>query len=153
MKKQATTGMKLTSMKLLMGLLAIGGTLTSQRALSSTQTQEARDTHGYKDFHDRIEEYEKLHKNAEKSLPRLKKTSKQEVIAAQQEALVQKIRELRSNARQGDIFTPAATVPPTLLQKLPELPDEVTYRILGSTLLLVDRKANLIIDFMPNAIP
>jgi len=201
MKKQATTSIKLTSMKLLIGLLATGGTFTAPRALSSTQTQEARDTHGYKDFHDRIEEYEKLHKNAEKSLPRLKKTSKQEVIAAQQEALVQKVRELRSNARQGDIFTPAAreeiarkikvvytgadahrvqntiqagdplagfkvevnqkypdgltstTVPPTLLQKLPELPDEVTYRILGSTLLLVDRKANLIIDFMPNAIP
>ena len=30
---------------------------------------------------------------------------------------------------------------------------QVAYRILGSTLLLVDRKANLIVDFIPNAIP
>jgi hypothetical protein len=194
MKKQAQIGVKL-----LMGLLFIIGTITAQRTLSSTQ--EAPDTRAYKDFHDRVEEYEKLHKKAEKSLPALKKTSKQEVIAAQQQALVDKIRELRSTARRGDIFTPGVTeaiareikavfagadshrvqntiqagdplqgfkvevnqrypdglpfttVPPTLLRKLPRLPDEVTYRILGSTLLLVDRKANLIIDFIPNAIP
>jgi hypothetical protein len=44
-------------------------------------------------------------------------------------------------------------VPPTLLRTLPRLPDEVAYRILGSALLLVDRKANMIVDFMPNAIP
>src|SRR4029077_8745152 len=117
-----------------------------------------------------------------------------------QQALVDKIRELRGDARRGDIFTPGATeaiareiktvfagadahrvqntiqagdplegfkvevnqrypdglpfttVPPTLLQKLPTLPDEVAYRILGSTLLLVDRKANLIVDYIPNAI-
>jgi len=196
MKKQATT-----SVKLLAGLLAIAEVLTAQSAPPSMPTQEARDAHGYKEFHDRIEAYERLHKTAEKSLPRLKKTSKPEVIAAHQQALVEKIRELRSSARQGDIFTPAAreeiarkikgvfagadahrvqntiqageplegfkvgvnqkypdglpftTVPPTLLQKLPDLPDEVEYRILGSTLLLVDRKANLIIDFIPNAIP
>jgi hypothetical protein len=48
---------------------------------------------------------------------------------------------------------PFTTVPPTLLRKLPRLPDEMAYRILGSVLLLVDRKANLIVDFMPNAIP
>ena len=48
---------------------------------------------------------------------------------------------------------PFTTVPPTLLQKLPMLPDAVAYRILGSTLLLVDQKTNLIVDFIPNAIP
>jgi hypothetical protein len=48
---------------------------------------------------------------------------------------------------------PFTTVPPTLLRKLPGLPDEVDYRILGSALLLVDRKANMIVDFIPNAIP
>jgi hypothetical protein len=184
---------------LFMGLLVIAGMLAGQRALATGQAVPV--SHAYKDFHDRIEDYEKLHKNAEKSLPHLKKTGKQEVIAARQQALVDKIRELRSNARRGDIFTPGATeaitreiravfsgsdghrvqntiqageplesfkvevnqkypdglpfttVPPTLLQKLPRLPDEVDYRILGSTLLLVDRKANLIIDFIPNVIP
>src|SRR5258708_4942223 len=99
MKKQATT-----SVKLLAGLLAIAEILTAQSAPPSMPTQEDRDTHGYKEFHDRIEAYERLHKTAEKTLPRLKKTSKPEVIAAHQQALVEKIRELRSNARQGDIF-------------------------------------------------
>jgi hypothetical protein len=194
MKKQASI-----RARILMALLVIAGALTAQRALFSSQA--APDTHGFKEFHDRVEAYENLHKVAEKSLPALKKTSKQEVIAAQQQALVNKIRELRSNARRGDIFTPSATkaiaraikgvfagadahrventiqagdplegfkvqvnqmypdslpfttVPPTLLQKLPGLPDEVAYRILGSALLLVDRKANMIVDFMPNAIP
>jgi hypothetical protein len=194
MKKQASI-----RAILLMALLVIAGTFTAQRALFSSQA--GPDTRGFKEFGDRVEEYEKLHKHAEKSLPKLKNTSKQEVIAAQQQALVNKIRELRSNARRGDIFTPSATLaiahsikavfagpdahrvrntiqageplegfkvevnqrypeslpfttlPPTLLRELPRLPDEMAYRILGSALLLVDRKANMIVDFMPNAIP
>ena len=102
MKKQARK-----SVRLLMALLIIAGTLSSQRALSGSQG--VPDTRAFKEFHDRVEAYEKLHKNAEKSLPGLKKTNKQEVIAAHQQALVNKIRELRSNARRGDIFTPGAT--------------------------------------------
>jgi hypothetical protein len=184
---------------LLMALLVMVATLTAPRALFGSQA--APDNRGLKEFSDRIQAYEKLREKAEKSLPKLKKKSEQEAIAAQQQALVTKIRELRSTARRGDIFTPAATeaiarlikavfagpdahrvqntiqtgeplrgfevqvnqrypdglpfttVPPTLLRKLPSLPDEVAYRILGSALLLVDRKANLIVDFMPNAIP
>jgi len=193
MKKQASI-----RTILLLALLVIAGTLTEQRACAGTQ---APDTGGFKEFHDRVEEYEKLHKDAEKSLPKLRKKSKPEVIAARQQALVAKIRELRGNARRGDIFTPGATeaiarvikdvfrgpdaqhvrntiqageplegfevqvnqrypdglsfttLPPTLLLKLPRLPEEVAYQILGSALLLVDRKANMIVDFMPNAIP
>jgi hypothetical protein len=60
--------------------------------------------------------------------------------------------EVQVNQRYPDSL-PFTTMPPTLLRKLPSLPDEVAYRILGSALLLVDGKANLIIDFMPNAIP
>jgi hypothetical protein len=45
------------------------------------------------------------------------------------------------------------TVPPTLLLKLPELPEDVTYKILGSDLLLVADKALIILDFMPSVIP
>jgi hypothetical protein len=193
MKKQA-------SIRILgMALLVMVATLTAPRALLAIQA--TPDNRGLKEFSDRVEAYEKLREKAEKSLPKFKKKSKQEVIAAQQQALVTKIRELRSTARRGDIFTPSATeaiaqtikgvlagpdahrvqntiqtgeplrgfevqvnqrypdslpfttVPPTLLRKLPRLPDEVAYRILGSALLLVDRKANLIVDFMPNAIP
>jgi hypothetical protein len=183
----------------LMVMMVTAGALLPRGALSSSQA--VPDSRGFKEFHNRVEEYEKLHEHAERSLPKLKKTDKQDVIAAHQQALVNKIRELRSNARQGDIFTPNAaqviarainavftshdayrvqktiqageplegfkvevnqkypdglpftTVPPTLLQRIPSLPDEVEYRILGSALLLVDRRANMIIDFMPNAIP
>jgi len=182
-----------------MALLVTAGLLTVQRTVVGRQTDSVG--RGLKEFSDRIEAYEKLHKEAEKSVPKFKKKSKEEAIAAQQQALVNKIRELRSEARRGDIFTPSAsvviaqlikavfagpdahrvtstiqageplegfkvqvnqrypdglsftTVPPTLLQKLPRLPDEMAYRILGSDLLLVDRKANMIVDFMPDAIP
>jgi hypothetical protein len=184
---------------LLMALLVIVATLTAPRALFGSQA--TPDSPGLKEFSDRVEAYEKVREKAEKSLPKFQKKSKQEVIAVQQRALVTKIRELRSTARRGDIFTPSATeaiaqtikdvfagpdahrvqntiqtgeplrgfevrvnqrypdslpfttVPPTLLRKLPSLPDGVAYRILGPTLLLVDRKANLIVDFIPNAIP
>jgi transcriptional regulator with PAS, ATPase and Fis domain len=184
----------------LMALLVIAATLTAPRALLGSQAA-APDNRGLKEFSDCVEAYEKVREKAEKSLPKFKKKSKQEVIAVQQQALVTKIRELRSTAQRGDIFTvsateaiaqtikavfagpdghrvqntiqtgeplrgfevqvnqrypdslPFTTVPPTLLRKLPRLPDEVAYRILGSDLLLVDRKANLIVDFIPNAIP
>jgi hypothetical protein len=48
---------------------------------------------------------------------------------------------------------PLTTTPPTLLRRLPELPPELTYRILGHALTLQDVKARLIVDFIPNAIP
>jgi hypothetical protein len=181
-----------------MAQVVLAGTLTARCELFNSQN--ASDTRGFQEFHDRVEAYEKLHKEAEKSLPKLKKKNRAEAIAVRQEALVNKIRELRSNARQGDIFTPSATeaitrtikavfagpearevrrtiqageplkgfevqinqrypddmpfttVPPTLLRKLPELPEEVAYRILGPSLLIIDRKADMIVDFIPNAI-
>jgi hypothetical protein len=180
-----------------MALVVLAGTPTARCELFNSQ--DASDTGGFQEFHDRVEAYEKLHKEAEKSLPKLKKKNRAEAIAVRQEALVNKIRELRSNARQGDIFTPSATeaitrtikalfagpearevrrtiqageplkgfevqinqrypddmpfttVPPTLLRKLPELPEEVAYRILGPSLLIIDRKADMIVDFIPNA--
>lgn len=44
-------------------------------------------------------------------------------------------------------------MPPTLLLKLPQLPQEMRYRFVGSNLLLVDRENNLIVDYMTNALP
>jgi hypothetical protein len=49
--------------------------------------------------------------------------------------------------------SPLITTPPTLLNRLPELPKELTYRILGRTFVLLDNKTNLIVDFIPDAIP
>jgi len=48
---------------------------------------------------------------------------------------------------------PLATVPPGLLLKLPTLPMELEYRFLGRHLILRDIKANLIVDFIPDAVP
>jgi hypothetical protein len=49
--------------------------------------------------------------------------------------------------------SPVVTTPPTLLSRLPQLPTELTYRILGHTFVLLDSKTNLIVDFIPDAIP
>lgn len=49
--------------------------------------------------------------------------------------------------------TPLSTVPPDVLLTLPALPEDVQYRFAGKHLLLYDAKANLIIDYMLNAIP
>jgi hypothetical protein len=45
----------------------------------------------------------------ESSLPRLKPTKNAKTIIDRQHALAQKIAEARSNAKQGDIFTPEIT--------------------------------------------
>jgi hypothetical protein len=44
-------------------------------------------------------------------------------------------------------------MPATLLAKLPKLPKELRYRFVGRNMLLVDRESDLIIDFMPEALP
>jgi len=48
---------------------------------------------------------------------------------------------------------PLSTVPPDVLLSLPPLPEDVQYRLVGKHLLLFDAKANLIIDYMFNAMP
>ncbi|HEX9755453.1 MAG TPA: hypothetical protein VGA42_07080 [Gemmatimonadales bacterium] len=49
---------------------------------------------------------------------------------------------------------PLATFPPSLLPLLPRLPEDIVeYRIVQKYLILRDVEANLIIDFMPNALP
>ena len=44
-------------------------------------------------------------------------------------------------------------MPATLLSKLPPLPKELRYRFVGRNMLLIDRECNLIIDYMPDALP
>ena len=48
---------------------------------------------------------------------------------------------------------PLATFPPALLPLLPALPEPLEYRVAQRYLMLRDIEANLIIDFMPNAMP
>jgi hypothetical protein len=155
------------------------------------------DSPGFREFSQRLEEYLKL----QKAVPRLRTTKKREEIIARRQALAQKVRETRSDAKQGDIFTPAAseefrriirsvflgpkgasvrktirqgepipdrhltvnsdypehlpvtTVPPTLLLRLPQLPPEVAYRIVGHDFVLQDIEARVVVDFIPGALP
>ena len=157
---------------------------------------------GFQEFLRKVEDYVRLRKAAEASLPKLKTTDLPELIAAHQQALARKLREARPHARRSDIFTqrsceaflraiqsefsgphaayaratiqqgsplkqeshlkvnevypaavPYTTVPPTLLLKLPKLPDQVEYRIVDRDLVLLDIKANLVVDLIVEAMP
>jgi hypothetical protein len=53
---------------------------------------------------------------------------------------------LKVNARYP-ADAPLPTVPPNLLANLPQLPEDLEYRIIGRDLILRDVHANLIVDF------
>ena len=48
---------------------------------------------------------------------------------------------------------PLQTMPPTLLGRIPDLPADMAYRIIGRSLVLLDNKTRLIIDLIPDAVP
>jgi hypothetical protein len=48
---------------------------------------------------------------------------------------------------------PLPTMPPDLLAALPQLPAQLEYRFINRDLVLRDIDANLIVDFIPEAIP
>ena len=47
---------------------------------------------------------------------------------------------------------PLSTVPPNVLATLPPLPKDIEYRFVNKHLILRDARANLIIDYIPNAL-
>jgi hypothetical protein len=47
---------------------------------------------------------------------------------------------------------PRSTTPPTILLRLPKLPENVEFRFVGKALVLYDPRANIIVDFIPNAL-
>jgi hypothetical protein len=153
------------------------------------------------DFNNRVEDYLKLRKRLQADAPSPKTKESSEKIKQSQLVLAQKIRAARSQAKQGDIFSPKISQvlrkllagplrgddgskiqlslrdaerehplklgvnqsypggaalpspPPTLLMDLPKLPPELEYRIIGRQLVLRDEAANLIVDFLPDALP
>jgi hypothetical protein len=48
---------------------------------------------------------------------------------------------------------PLSTIPPQVLQTLPNLTEKLEYRFIGDSLILLDVDAHLIADFMEDAIP
>lgn len=75
--------------------------------------------------------------------------STRDALAAMKE--VQKMKP-RVNAEYPEQAA-LATVPPLILQRLQQLPDGMEYRFMGRDLILRDVKANLIIDFVHEAVP
>jgi len=47
---------------------------------------------------------------------------------------------------------PLSTMPPDVLAALPKLPEELEYRFVGTALVLLDTHADLIVDFVPDAL-
>jgi hypothetical protein len=48
---------------------------------------------------------------------------------------------------------PLATMPPTLLKELPALPEDMEFRFVASQFVLLDTHAQLVVDFIPGALP
>jgi hypothetical protein len=156
------------------------------------------------DFKKRVDDYVKLREKAAAAAPtNLQEKSKPAEIATAETSIAHNVRQARSTAKPGDIFTPAtqamfkrllrtsltkgsdaaenkaaikddapaaaevpfkvnaeypktvplSTVPPDVLLTLPALPEDIQYRFASKHLVLLDTKANLIIDYMLNAIP
>ena len=151
------------------------------------------------DFTKRVADYQQMEKTLENKQPRLRATGSQRTIQDHEHKLAKAIREVRRNAKRGDVFTPPIcgefrrltglamvggntarvhkslqdsepvqmqlnvgdsypsgvpeqSTPPTLLLNLPALPPGLEYRLLGPTLILLDTKANIVVDLMPDAI-
>jgi hypothetical protein len=62
------------------------------------------------------------------------------------------IAGLKVNQRYPDTV-PLSTIPPQVLQALPNLPGEMEFRFIGNTLILMDVHAHVIADLIPNAFP
>jgi hypothetical protein len=58
---------------------------------------------------------------------------------------------LKVNARYPD-DAPLMTVAPDILAALPKLPEDLEYRFVSKSMILLDTHANLIVDYVPNAI-
>jgi hypothetical protein len=63
-----------------------------------------------------------------------------------------RLKALRVN-HEYPADAPLQSTPPSLLLNLPSLPQELEYRVVGRNLVLLDVDCNLIVDFVPNAIP
>jgi hypothetical protein len=56
------------------------------------------------------------------------------------------------NGRYPD-EVPLATMPPEVLETLPKMPEELEYRFVGDSLVILDVHAHVIVDYIPNVLP
>jgi len=93
---------------LLVVLLTAGCGSTARNQEAALPKEQPGNAAGYKEFLTRVQAYADLHKSIASTLPVLKSTDVPELITAHQQALARKIREARSNAKRGDIFSEEA---------------------------------------------
>ncbi len=60
--------------------------------------------------------------------------------------------KLTVNGRYPDAV-PISTIPPQVLQTLPELTEDLEYRFIGDDLILLDSHAHVIADYIADALP
>ncbi|HEY3886262.1 MAG TPA: hypothetical protein VGL62_13685 [Vicinamibacterales bacterium] len=152
-----------------------------------------------KDFVQRVDQYAAMHRKLDRTLPKLPTQTTPAEADAHERALGKLIQQARSNAKPGDIFTPAmqqlvrtllvpifqgpggnqikyeitdneykgdapiavnarypdvvplSTMPPQVLAALPKPPEELEYRFVRTTLILLDPGAHIIADYMEHA--
>jgi hypothetical protein len=152
-----------------------------------------------KDFQSRVKQYLSLRKSEAGTSPR--PSNSPEKLEEKKQDLATKVKVVRPNAKQGDIFTPTIAIyfrnqisatlkgpdgpkvraslnnaepvhglalhvneaypqnipiqstPPSLLLNLPTLPQELEYRIVGRALVLHDIGPDVVVDFIPDALP
>jgi hypothetical protein len=179
-------------------VVASGGAASGQQPSGQRVNPNAK---AIADFQEEVEEYVKLHRKLESTLPNLPKEATQEAIDAHERNLGRLIQQARSGEGVGDIFEdevrpvlrrllqnlfagaegrklrmavmeenpgesvklvvngrypdtiPLSSVPPQILRALPPLPIELEYRFIGTTLILLDTHANIIVDYLSGAVP
>ena len=60
--------------------------------------------------------------------------------------------QVKVNGRYPD-RVPLASMPPEVLKALPPLPEELEYRFVGDSLILLDVHAHIVVDLVPRALP
>jgi len=89
----------------------------------------------------------------------IRRTLKTEFQGQERQELREKIFEMETKSVVMRVNYPYphsaefSEMPAVLLAKLPQLPKELRYRFVGRSMLLVDRESDVIIDFMPDALP
>ena len=90
---------------------------------------------------------------------RIRTIIRAEVTGPQGHAMLSSIEDtnvhgvrLRANHRYPPGL-PRVTMPAQLLAKLPTLPPELEYRFLGRSLVLIDTRAGLVVDALPDVLP
>src|SRR5690349_15449173 len=86
----------------ILGILAAGRAATAQNALS------AEDKKALDEFENQAKAYSRMRESLEEKLPKLPKDATADQIEAHKMTFQKEVLAARVNAKQGDIFTPAA---------------------------------------------